>query len=131
MRNPRIFVQEKQTINIPNIGPGKPIRHHFDENSSYLMFPIFQDRKLAEATGGNLVRTIGYCDENTTCGICGDGYCQQRAGTMWYELTNWSRVHYLCWVRLCEDYYIDLRVENETNTLANWILFLSNEELID
>ncbi len=131
--NPMNLAHETYTIEIPMIGPGRPERHYYDQEGFeyHLHFPVFTNRKLATATGCNIVRCVAYADENMRCGICNEGYCQEKAGSMWYNITDWNYVHLHCWKLLCERYYGYLRETGNHNTLSNWILFLAEEELID
>ena len=131
--SPMNLAHKKYTIEIPMIGPGRPVRHYFDEErfEYELHFPVITNKKLARATGCNIVRCVAYTDENCFCGICNEGYCQEKAGSMWYDITDWKFAHLKCWKLLCENYYNYLREVQEHNTLINWLLFLTEEELID
>ena len=131
--SPTNLAHKSYTIEIPMIGPGKPVRCYYNEEGfEYdLHFPVFTNRKLARATGCNIARCVAICERVMCCGLCNEGYCQEKAGSMWYDITDWNYVHMKCWKLLSERYYDYLREVQEHNTLINWLLFLREEELLD
>ena len=114
------------TITIPNIGPGKPKE---SINGSYI-FNKNEKENIKYASCGNIARSVAQSFEEDKCGICNEGFCGEKAGERWYSLTKWKQVHQSCWKLLCLQYHMALKEENLNNTLENWILFLSNSNLI-
>ena len=114
------------TITIPNIGPGKPKESIIN---SYI-FNNNDKENIMYASCGNLVRSVAEAYEEDKCAICNEGFCQEIAGERWNGLTKWKRAHSDCWKILCIEYHNALEEENLNNTLLNWILYLSNCDLI-
>lgn len=114
------------TITIPNIGPGKPKE---GISNSYI-FDKNDKENIKYASCGNLVRSVAEAYEEDKCAICNEGFCQEIAGEKWSGLTKWKRAHSVCWKILCIEYHKALEEENLNNTLLNWILYLSNCDLI-
>ena len=102
------FIDYDLTITIPNIGPGKP------KKGMVIKF----------------LRSVAQACEEDKCAICDEGFCQELAGEKWSGLTKWKRAHLVCWKILCIEYHKTLEEENLNNTLLNWILYLSNCDLI-
>ena len=119
-------IEDEPTITIPNIGPGMPIQCF---NGSY-MFSKNDQKNIKYASCGNIARSVAEANEEDKCAICNEGFCQEMAGDKWYELTNWKRAHMSCWKLLCLQYHLALKEEKLNNTLQNWILFLSNSDLL-
>ena len=120
------FIDYDLTITIPNIGPGKPkegIRNSYIFNNN-------DKENIKYASCGNLTRSIAESYEEDKCSICNEGFCQETAGERWSDLTKWKRAHSNCWKILCIEYHNALEEENLNNTLLNWILYLSNCDLI-
>lgn len=94
------------------------------------MFSRNDKENVKHASCGNIVRSVAEANKKDKCAICNEGFCQEMAGERWYNLTNWKRAHSDCWKLLCMQYHLALREEKLNNTLQNWILFLSNSDLI-
>lgn len=112
---------DKNTMRIPKIGPGCPIQSEIAS-----LFDINEDEAIRYASGGNLSRCIALSSVENKCGICDKPYCQDQAGSIWYEMFGWSFCHMECWKTCCSNYHRYLRHENKENTTMNFIDYIAN-----
>ena len=121
---------ERNTIKIPKIGPGKPIRLSFG-NSEYMStdFDPNDPEDIKYASGSNLTRSVAMALRENQCGICHQEYCAEQAGKEWYPIFNWKFLRKSCWISLCIRYHEYLEEIGLENTVLNFINFVQMDEI--
>jgi len=121
---------ERNTIKIPKIGPGKPIRLSFG-NSEYMStdFDPSDPEDIKYASGSNLTRSVAMALQENKCGICQQEYCAEQAGKEWYPIFNWKFLRKSCWISLCIRYHDYLEELGMENTTLNFINFVQLDEI--
>ena len=121
---------ERNTIKIPKIGPGKPIRLSFG-NSEYMStdFDPNDPEDIKYASGSNLTRSVAMALRENQCGICQKEYCAEQAGKEWYPIFNWKFIRKSCWINLCIRYHQYLEDVGLENTVLNFINFVQMDEI--
>ena len=122
---------ERNTIRIPNIGPGKPTRLSFGYTDTMeLCFNPNDLENIKYASGGNIVRSVAQGMEENYCDLCFSNYCQEQAGKEWYPIFNWNFVRKSCWLDLCARYHEHIENMGIDNTSLNFINFVSIVDMV-